>query len=223
MGGATIFGDNVRRASRAVPGTFFFRIAWTVTCAANNVGSSKLALTAAVLIRIAINLLGYLSNVGFKKSGKAYSQTALSTNLQVVGLQHLLVPQPSTPPQSQSSPASTIPFPHSFLVMMLTSLLEVRHEVLTLRLLNAEQMFPTEQGLKASIRSLVDGFMRYAPPASQTVVLSGQHIDAAAILLDAEQVGPVQSCTAPMVWPISCAMTFHSVEVLAITLAPLTV
>lgn len=71
--------------------------------------------------------------------------------------------------------------------MILTSLLEVKHEVLTLRLLNAEQMFPTEQGLKASIRSLVDGFMRYAPPASQEVALSGQHKDAAAILL-AEQV-----------------------------------
>lgn len=80
-----------------------------------------------------------------------YSQTAVLTNLQVVASQHLLFPQPSTPPQSQSSPDSTIPLPHSFSVIILTSLLEVKHVVLTLRLLNAEQIFPTEQGLKVSI------------------------------------------------------------------------
>lgn len=153
-GRVTIFGDDVHRAGRAIPGTFFLRIAWAVTWAANDASGGKLAVTAAVLVGIAICLLAHLPDErGLKRSreNKTYSQTALSTNLQVVGLQHLLVPQPSVPPQSHSSPASTIPFPHSFLVMILTSLLEVRHEVLTLRLLNAEHIFPTEQGLKASI------------------------------------------------------------------------
>lgn len=54
------------------------------------------------------------------------------------------------------------------------------------------------------------------------VALSGQHMEAA-IVLEAVHVVDVQSCTAPIVCPISCAMTFHSVEVLAMTLAPLTV
>lgn len=40
------------------------------------------------------------------------SQTALSLNLQVVGSQQALSPQAAVPPQSQSSPLSTIPLPH---------------------------------------------------------------------------------------------------------------
>lgn len=45
----------------------------------------------------------------------------------------------------------------------------------------------------------------------------------AAIVLAVVHAVDVQSCTAPIVCPISCAMTFHSVEVLATTFAPLTV
>lgn len=69
MGGrgyeVTIFGDDVHRAGRAIPGAFFLRIAWAVTWAANNTGSSKLAFTAAVLVGIAIHLLADLPNVRF--------------------------------------------------------------------------------------------------------------------------------------------------------------
>lgn len=54
------------------------------------------------------------------------------------------------------------------------------------------------------------------------VALNGQHCDADTVLLAAHVV-LVQSCTAPIVCPISWAITFHSVDVLAITLAPLTV
>lgn len=114
---------------------------------------------------------------------------------------------------------------------------------MTLRRLKAEHILPTEQlirlvsnymapppqnaniytyGLNCSIWSLVDGFIRYLPSASQVVALNGQHCDADTVLLAAHVV-LVQSCTAPIVCPISWAITFHSVDVLAITLAPLTV
>lgn len=81
--------------------------------------------------------------------------------------------------------------------MTVTPLFDVKHEVLTLFRLNAEQMLPMEHllqsakfinqsrgayGLKLVIDSLVDGFMMYCPFALHTVAESGQHIDAAAAL-----------------------------------------
>jgi hypothetical protein len=67
-------------------------------------------------------------------------------NLQVVGLQQGLFAHPDVPPQSQSSPASTMPFPHWLPVIVETSLFAVRQLVFTLFLPIAEQMLPIEQG-----------------------------------------------------------------------------
>lgn len=65
--------------------------------------------------------------------------------LQVVGSQQLLPAQPSTPPQSQSSPGSTIPFPHSDLVKTLTFLLVVKQEVSICLFFMAEHIAPIVQ------------------------------------------------------------------------------
>ena len=62
--------------------------------------------------------------------------------------------------------------------------------------------------------------MMKRPAASQVVELRGQHMEAEAEL--PTQVEAVQSWTAPMVWPISWAITLHSVDVRATTLTPLT-
>lgn len=68
-GRVTIFGDDVHRAGRAIPGTFFLRIAWAVTWAANDASGGKLAVTAAVLVGIAICLLAHLPDErGLKRS-----------------------------------------------------------------------------------------------------------------------------------------------------------
>lgn len=103
------------------------------------------------------------------------SQTALFRNRQVRGSQHWLPPQFSSPPQSQSSPVSTIPLPHWLPVMVGTPLLANRQSELTLFRPRAEQMLPIEQGLKLVIPRLVEGFMIYSSPASQEFWLKGQH------------------------------------------------
>jgi hypothetical protein len=74
------------------------------------------------------------------------SQTDCEVNLQVVGSQQGLLPHPEVPPQSHSSPASTMPFPHWLPVMVVTSLLADKQVVFTLILPIAEQMLPIEQG-----------------------------------------------------------------------------
>lgn len=103
------------------------------------------------------------------------SQTALFLNLHVVASQHVLLPQFAVPPQSHSSPSSTMPLPHCWPVIVVTPLLSDRHDPLTLLRPRAAQMFPTEQGLNPLMPSTVEGFMMYLAPASQVVVLSGQH------------------------------------------------
>ena len=128
---------------------------------------------------------------------------------------------PSDPPQSQSSPVSTIPFPHLFSVIICTSLLSVKHCLLTLLEKNAPQMLPMVQGLNLSICSDVEGFMMYLPPASHWVAVSWQHCEESCIF--AAHWSGVQSWTAPNVCPTSWAITFHSEGVLATTFAPLTV
>ncbi len=67
----------------------------------------------------------------------------------------------------------------------------------------------------------VDGFMMNCPPASHVVALSGQHCCLVAV--PSPHVCDVQSCTAPNVWPDSCAKTCHSVDVRTTTLAAATV
>jgi hypothetical protein len=59
--------------------------------------------------------------------------------------------------------------------MRATSLLLLRQNVLTLLRPIAEQMFPTEQGLNCVMPIPVDGFMMYRSPASQVLLLNGQH------------------------------------------------
>ncbi|KAI9037566.1 zincin [Aspergillus affinis] len=77
----------------------------------------------------------------------ASSQTALSRNRQVVPSQQEFPSQLS--PQSQSSPASTIPLPHSPGVMVGTSSLLIRQFVRTSPDPMAEQTFPKVQGEKS--------------------------------------------------------------------------
>ncbi len=149
------------------------------------------------------------------------SQTEPAVNLQVAALQHGLPAQPWAPPQSQSSPASTMPLPHWLPVMVTTSLLLVRHVDLTLLRPMAEQMLPTLQGENLVMPLPVEGFMMNWPPASHEAVLSGQHCWRTAV--PSPQVDGVQSCTAPKVWPDSCANTCHSVDVRTTTLAAATV
>jgi hypothetical protein len=103
------------------------------------------------------------------------SHTALSLYLQVVGSQQELFPQDCSPPQSQSSPASTIPFPHWLPVMVVTLRLALRQAERIVLRPKAEQILPIEQGEKSVILLLEDGLMRYRPPVSQIEVESGQH------------------------------------------------
>lgn len=67
----------------------------------------------------------------------------------------------------------------------------------------------------------VEGFIRYWPFALQVEELSGQHC--CLVDVPSEHVVEVQSCTAPNVWPDSCAKTCHSVDVRTTTLAAATV
>jgi len=138
------------------------------------------------------------AQVDMQQSSLLGSQTAFALNLQVVASQHGLFPQPSTPPQSQSSPCSTIPFPHWEPLMVGTFLLDVRQPVFTELRPMAEQIFPILQGLKLVIPVAVDGFMMKRWPAEQVDEESGQHCCAATVVPSAH-VESTQSCTAPKV------------------------
>lgn len=169
-----------------------------------------------VLARHTVPLLANLQEE-VQHSSLAGSQTALVVNLQVVGLQQGLVPQPCVPPQSQSSPCSTMPLPHCDSAMVLTSRLLVRQLDLTLLRPMAEQMLPTLQGENCVMPPPVEGFMMKAALALQLDWERGQHC--CLVTVPSEQVWDVQSWTAPKVWPVSWAMTCHSVLVQTTTLA----
>jgi len=94
-------------------------------------------------------------------------------------------------------------------VIVLTPLLLLRQVVLTLLRPIALQTLPIVQGEKAEMPWEVDGFMMYFWPASQVLEESGQHCDALTAC-ELAHVCDVQSCTAPKVWPVSCAMICHS-------------
>ena len=132
-----------------------------------------------------------------QQSSLASSHTEPDVYLHVVGLQHLSFPQPLVPPQSQSSPTSTMPLPQMGPELRITFLLSVRQVVLTLPVNIALQILPTEHGLKFVMPCAVDGFMMYFSPASQVELLSGQHCCAAYV--PSLQVSEVQSWTAPNV------------------------
>lgn len=80
-------------------------------------------------------------------------------NLQVVGSQQGSLPHPAVPPQSHSSPASTIPLPHSPAVMRVTFLFEVRQELETVLLAKLEQILPIVHSEKRFVASIVVGFI----------------------------------------------------------------
>ena len=97
-------------------------------------------------------------------------------NLHVAASQHAeVVPCPG----SQSSPSSTIPFPHMLREMVcMPSLGAARHVVLTafaevesIR----EQMFPLLHGENVFCEDEVTGLMMYISSASQLLDESGQH------------------------------------------------
>lgn len=152
----------------------------------------------------------------------ASSHTAPSLNLQVLASQQLLLPQDSSPPQSQSSPSSTIPFPHWLPVIVVTPRFSDRQELLTLLRPMAEHIFPTVQGEKLSTSPAV-GFMMYFALASHDDVDRGQHCEEESRFW--AQVSESQSWTAPNVWPDSWAKICHPPPefVRATILVPLTV
>lgn len=76
------------------------------------------------------------------------SQTLEPMKRQVVGLQQEFPRQPLSPPQSQSSPLSTIPFPHWEPVRVVRLRLETRQEERTRLAPRPEQMLPIVQGEK---------------------------------------------------------------------------
>ena len=80
-------------------------------------------------------------------------------NLQVVGLQQVFPAQPDVPPQSHSSPSSTMPLPHSPAVMRVTFLFEVKQEAEIAFVAKPEQMFPIEHAEKRLVASIVVGFI----------------------------------------------------------------
>jgi hypothetical protein len=82
-------------------------------------------------------------------------------NLQVVGSQQVSLPQPVGPPQSHSSPSSTMPLPHSPAVMRVTFLLEVRQVLEVVLVRKPLQMLPMVQGEKRFVASIVVGFIYY--------------------------------------------------------------
>jgi hypothetical protein len=103
------------------------------------------------------------------------SQTALFLNLQVLASQQLLFPHWLVPPQSQSSPSSTMPLPQTGLPMVVMPRLLVRQEDSTELRWRAEQMLPMEQGENLVMPCAVDGFIMYCSPALQVDELRGQH------------------------------------------------
>jgi hypothetical protein len=70
------------------------------------------------------------------------SQTALFLNLHVFASQQALLAQFSSPPQSQSSPVSTMPLPHLLPMIVVTPRLSERQVDLILLRPMAEQMLP---------------------------------------------------------------------------------
>ena len=141
-------------------------------------------------------------------SSIASSQADPCVYLQVKGLQHLLPAHEASPPQSQSSPSSTTPLPHSEIVFSFTFLLFTRHDDETSFEPKPLQILPMLQGEK--VDSLIEavGFMRYADPALQTEPLRGQHTGE--LPTSPEEHPVAQSWTAPKLCPSSCARTSHS-------------
>ena len=125
------------------------------------------------------------------------SQTEPLVNLQVAPLQQVLPPHPCVPPQSHSSPLSTIPLPHWLPVIVTIPRLLTKQLELTLLRPKAEQMFPTVQGENCVIPSAVLGFMMYWPLALHVDDERGQHWEV--LSRPCEQVSGMQSCTAPNV------------------------
>jgi hypothetical protein len=144
-----------------------------------------------------------------QQSSLRSSQTDPVVNLQVVGLQHALPWQFAVPPQSQSSPVSTIPLPQMGSLIVETRRLSVKQVPLTELRERAVQTFPIVHKLNVSTPGDEDGFMIYLRPASHELPLSGQHCWDATKLASAHALES-QSWTAPYVCPVSCAMTCHS-------------
>lgn len=145
------------------------------------------------------------------------SQTEPLVNLHVVGLQQLFPWQPCSPPQSHSSPVSTIPFPQTPSDIVGTSSFPRRQLVWMRFRPIAVQMVPMVQGENTLIARLEVGFIMYWPVASQLLWLNGQQRSPPLAVLPEQPV--VQSWTAPKLCPISCAITCHSAGVLTTTLA----
>lgn len=103
------------------------------------------------------------------------SQTALALNLHVRASQQGLPLHEASPPQSQSSPSSTIPFPHWLPVMVTTPRLFTRQSDRTLFRPMPEQMLPTVQGENCVIPRPEVGFMMNLPFALQEPLEKGQH------------------------------------------------
>lgn len=120
------------------------------------------------------------------------SHWELAVNLHVVGTQQVLFPHPLTPPQSHSSPASTIPLPHWLPVIVVISLFATKQEDLTEFRPRAEHMFPMVHAENLLTLGFDAGFMMNCPPASQVEALKGQHCWAATVV-PSLQVWLVQS------------------------------
>jgi hypothetical protein len=133
-----------------------------------------------------------------QQSSLRSSQTEPVVNLQVVGLQQALPWQLAVPPQSQSSPDSTIPLPQMGSLMVTTRRLSVRQLPLTELRARAVQTFPMVHKLNVSMPGIEDGFMMYLDPALHELLLSGQHCWDATKLASAH-ASPSQSWTAPYV------------------------
>ena len=104
----------------------------------------------------------------------ASSQTAPSRNRHVDASQQSLQ-VPSSSPQSQSSPSSTMPFPHSPAVMVGTLSLSTRQLVSTSPDPIMEQTLPTVQDENSVCEVVKNGFIRYCPSALHVDEESWQH------------------------------------------------
>lgn len=136
-------------------------------------------------------------HVELQQSSLDGSHTEAVVYLQVAASQHALPLHPDSPPQSQSSPVSTMPLPHWLPVMVTTFLLLVKQLESTDWRPKAEQMLPMEHEENCSMPSPVDGFIMNWPFALQVDALSGQHCCFVAV--PSPHVVAVQSCTAPKV------------------------
>jgi hypothetical protein len=131
-----------------------------------------------------------------QQSSLESSHTALFLNLHVDASQHALFPHWELPPQSQSSPASTMPLPHTGSPMVVMPRLLVRQLDSTELRRRALQMLPMEQGENLVMPCAVEGFMMNCSPASHWPLLSGQHCCELTVLASPQE-REVQSCTAP--------------------------